>query len=184
MTSQYSAALNFYLQAGAVCSDFFTKPVPPDAYTDQVNPTCSFRPLAKRKMKRSASVKNVCCLQVLKRMIKCCSMMNCHTQVSLKWTAHVEASEIQSLTSMSLELLFFFLQVAVLCQFLREVDYMTAFKALQEQNRWDPEETTCYHQNQPSNSALLHLHSHDAMDSFYDYIWDVTILEYLTRILS
>lgn len=26
--------------------------------------------------------------------------------------------------------------------------------------------------------------SHDAMDSFYDYIWDVTILEYLTRILS
>uniref|UniRef100_A0A4W6DVY0 Integrator complex subunit 8 n=1 Tax=Lates calcarifer TaxID=8187 RepID=A0A4W6DVY0_LATCA len=102
VTNQYSAALNLYLQAGAVCSDFFTKAVPPDVYTDQV----------------------------LKRMIKCCSMMNCHTQV------------------------------AVLCQFLREVDYMTAFKALQEQN------------------------SHDAMDSFYDYIWDVTILEYLTRILS
>ncbi|MEQ2311408.1 Integrator complex subunit 8 [Ameca splendens] len=100
VTNQYSAALSFYLQAGAVCSDFFTKPLPPDVYTDQV----------------------------LKRMIKCCSMMNCHTQV------------------------------AVLCQFLREVDYMTAFKALQEQN------------------------SHDAMDSFYDYIWDVTILEYLTHI--
>uniref|UniRef100_A0A3B4U291 Integrator complex subunit 8 n=1 Tax=Seriola dumerili TaxID=41447 RepID=A0A3B4U291_SERDU len=100
VTNQYSAALNLYLQAGAVSSDFFTKPVPPDVYTDQV----------------------------LKRMIKCCSMMNCHTQV------------------------------AVLCQFLREVDYMTAFKALQEQN------------------------SHDAMDSFYDYIWDVTILEYLTHI--
>uniref|UniRef100_A0A3Q3MYK8 Integrator complex subunit 8 n=1 Tax=Labrus bergylta TaxID=56723 RepID=A0A3Q3MYK8_9LABR len=100
VTNQYSAALNLYLQAGAVGSDFFTKPVPPDVYSDQV----------------------------LKRMIKCCSMMNCHTQV------------------------------AVLCQFLREVDYMTAFKALQEQN------------------------SHDAMDSFYDYIWDVTILEYLTHI--
>uniref|UniRef100_A0A8D3BJS6 INTS8 TPR repeats domain-containing protein n=1 Tax=Scophthalmus maximus TaxID=52904 RepID=A0A8D3BJS6_SCOMX len=100
VTNQYSAALNIYLQTGAVCSDFFTKAVPPDVYTDQV----------------------------LKRMIKCCSMMNCHTQV------------------------------AVLCQFLREVDYMTAFKALQEQN------------------------SHDAMDSFYDYIWDVTILEYLTHI--
>ncbi|XP_067344918.1 integrator complex subunit 8 isoform X2 [Channa argus] len=100
VTNQYSAALNFYLQAGAVCSDFFTKAVPPDVYTDQV----------------------------LKRMIKCCSMMNCHTQV------------------------------AVLCQFLREVDYMTAFKALQEQN------------------------SHDSMDSFYDYIWDITILEYLTHI--
>uniref|UniRef100_A0A3Q4HJ55 Integrator complex subunit 8 n=1 Tax=Neolamprologus brichardi TaxID=32507 RepID=A0A3Q4HJ55_NEOBR len=79
VTNQYSAALNLYLQAGAVCSDFFTKAVPPDIYTDQV----------------------------LKRMIKCCSMLNCHTQV------------------------------AVLCQFLREVDYMTAFKALQEQNsKW------------------------------------------------
>lgn len=100
VTNQYSAAMHYYLQAGAVCSDYFTKPVPPDVYTDQV----------------------------LKRMIKCCSLLNCHTQV------------------------------AVLCQFLREVDYMTAFKALQEQS------------------------SHDSMDSFYDYIWDVTILEYLTSI--
>ncbi|KAJ8389423.1 hypothetical protein AAFF_G00119610 [Aldrovandia affinis] len=100
VTNQYSAALHYYLQAGAVCSDYFSKAVPPDVYTDQV----------------------------LKRMIKCCSLLNCHTQV------------------------------AVLCQFLREVDYMTAFKALQEQS------------------------SHDAMDSFYDYIWDVTILEYLTHI--
>uniref|UniRef100_A0A8C3RRQ8 Integrator complex subunit 8 n=1 Tax=Chelydra serpentina TaxID=8475 RepID=A0A8C3RRQ8_CHESE len=97
-TNQYSAALHYYLQAGAVCSDFFNKMVPPDVYTDQV----------------------------IKRMIKCCSLLNCHTQV------------------------------AILCQFLREIDYKTAFKALQEQN------------------------SHDAMDSYYDYIWDVTILEYLT----
>ncbi|XP_073186640.1 integrator complex subunit 8 isoform X5 [Lepidochelys kempii] len=97
-TNQYSAALHYYLQAGAVCSDFFNKMVSPDVYTDQV----------------------------IKRMIKCCSLLNCHTQV------------------------------AILCQFLREVDYKTAFKALQEQN------------------------SHDAMDSYYDYIWDVTILEYLT----
>ncbi|XP_041423173.1 integrator complex subunit 8 isoform X1 [Xenopus laevis] len=80
-TNEYSAALNYYLQAGAVCSDFFTKQVPPEVYTDQV---------------------------------------------------------------------------AILCQFLREIDYKTAFKALQEQN------------------------SHDGMDSYYDYIWDVTILEYLT----
>ncbi|XP_001368856.1 integrator complex subunit 8 isoform X2 [Monodelphis domestica] len=97
-TNQYSAALHYYLQAGAVCSDFFNKAVPPDVYTDQV----------------------------IKRMIKCCSSLNCHTQV------------------------------AILCQFLREVDYKTAFKSLQEQN------------------------SYDAMDSYYDYIWDVTILEYLT----
>ncbi|MGH0159125.1 UNVERIFIED_CONTAM: hypothetical protein FKN15_071875 [Acipenser sinensis] len=36
VTNQYSAALHFYLQAGAVCSDFFNKTVPPDVYTDQV----------------------------------------------------------------------------------------------------------------------------------------------------
>lgn len=35
-TNQYSAALHYYLQAGAVCSDFFNKAVPPDVYTDQV----------------------------------------------------------------------------------------------------------------------------------------------------
>lgn len=39
MTNQYSAALNLYLQAGAVCSDFFTKAVPPDIYSDQVEHT-------------------------------------------------------------------------------------------------------------------------------------------------
>lgn len=33
-------------------------------------------------------------------------------------------------------------------------------------------------------NILLYHHSHDAMDSFYDYIWDVTILEYLTCILA
>ncbi|RXM28466.1 Integrator complex subunit 8 [Acipenser ruthenus] len=36
VTNQYSAALHFYLQAGAVCSDFFNKTVPPDVYTDQI----------------------------------------------------------------------------------------------------------------------------------------------------
>uniref|UniRef100_A0A8C5Z6Y2 Integrator complex subunit 8 n=1 Tax=Marmota marmota marmota TaxID=9994 RepID=A0A8C5Z6Y2_MARMA len=94
-TNQYSAALHYYLQAGAVCSDFFNKAVPPDVYTDQVSYF-------------------VCFLS---------SYLPLHT---------------------------------ILCQFLREIDYKTAFKSLQEQN------------------------SHDAMDSYYDYIWDVTILEYLT----
>ena len=49
--------------------------------------------------------------------------------------------------------------MAVLSQFLEETDYTAAFKALQEKN------------------------SHDAMDTYYDYIWDITILEFLTRIL-
>lgn len=30
---------------------------------------------------------------------------------------------------------------------------------------------------------FFHFYSHDSMDSLYDYIWDVTILEYLTCIL-
>ncbi len=62
-------------------------------------------------------------------MIKCCSYMQCHTQV------------------------------AVLCQFLDEMDYTQAFKSLQERN------------------------TQDAMDTYYDCIWDITLLEYITSIL-
>ncbi|XP_035680270.1 integrator complex subunit 8-like [Branchiostoma floridae] len=97
---QYSAALRFYLQAGMVCSDYFTHQVPKGVYDEQV----------------------------YKRMIKCCKELQCHTHV------------------------------AVLCQFLKEVDYSTAFKVLQERN------------------------SYDAMDDYYDYFWDVDILEYLVNI--
>ena len=67
--------------------------------------------------------------QVYRRMIKCCSYLQCHTQV------------------------------AVLCQFLDETDYSAAFKALQERNVYD------------------------AMDAYYCCIWDITILEFLVRIL-
>ena len=42
----------------------------------------------------------------------------------------------------------------ILCQYQSEVDYVTAFKALEERN--------CF----------------DAMDSLYPFLWDVTILEY------
>ena len=52
-----------------------------------------------------------------------------------------------------------FIQVAVLSQFLDEIDYATAFKALQERN------------------------TYDAMDTYYVCIWDISILEYLVRIL-
>lgn len=50
--------------------------------------------------------------------------------------------------------------MAVLCQFTDEIDYTTCFKALQERN--------CY----------------DAMDTYYSCIWDISILEYLVRILT
>uniref|UniRef100_A0A8C4QE96 Integrator complex subunit 8 n=1 Tax=Eptatretus burgeri TaxID=7764 RepID=A0A8C4QE96_EPTBU len=96
-TSQYAAARHHYLQAAAVSSELFHKPIPPEVLTDQV----------------------------LKQLIKCCSLLGCHTQA------------------------------AIFCQFLKEVDYPTAFKALQEQN------------------------SNDGIDTYYKYIWDTTLLEYL-----
>ena len=42
----------------------------------------------------------------------------------------------------------------ILCQYQNEVDYVTAFKALEERNGFD------------------------SMDSLYPFLWDVTILEY------
>ena len=45
-------------------------------------------------------------------------------------------------------------EAMVLCQFQSEVDYVTAFKALEERNGFD------------------------GMDGLYQYLWDVTILEY------
>lgn len=96
----HGKCLKYYLEAGAVCSNFFTQPVPRPVFDDQV----------------------------YKRLIRCCSQLMCHTQA------------------------------AVLCQFLEEVDYPTAFKALQEKN-------CC-----------------DAMDACYNYIWDITILEFLVNL--
>ncbi|XP_037077244.1 integrator complex subunit 8-like isoform X2 [Pollicipes pollicipes] len=61
-------------------------------------------------------------------MIKCCSTLHCYTQA------------------------------AVLCQFLDEVDYASAFQYVAERN--------CA----------------DAMDAYYDCIWDMTLLEYLTHL--
>lgn len=80
---QYSSAMKFYMEAGVVASDFFSSAVPKSIYDDQV----------------------------YKRMIKCCSYLQCHTQV------------------------------AVLCQFTDEIDYTTCFKALQERNCYDAMDT-------------------------------------------
>ncbi|KAK9505233.1 hypothetical protein O3M35_009329 [Rhynocoris fuscipes] len=72
--------------------------------------------------------KNVVEDHIYKRMIKSCTALQCHTQAG------------------------------VLCQFLDDVDYATAFKSLAEGG------------------------CSDAMDSFYDCIWDVNILEYLINL--
>lgn len=48
----------------------------------------------------------------------------------------------------------------ILCQFLGEVDYVTAFKALEERSGFD------------------------GMDALYQYLWDVTILEYAVSMHS
>lgn len=98
--NQFSPAMKYYMEAGVVASDFFSSAVPKSIYDDQV----------------------------YRRMVKCCSYLQCHTQV------------------------------AVLCQFLDEVDYTTAFKGLQEKNVYD------------------------AMDSYYPCIWDVSMLEFLVHL--
>lgn len=98
---QHATAMQHYVEAGFVSSAAFSKPVP----------------------------KEVFCDSVLRRMIKCCSSLKCHTQVVL------------------------------LCQFLDETDYVIAFKALQEKQ------------------VVA-----DAMDNYYDCIWDTTVLEYLANL--
>lgn len=66
--------------------------------------------------------------QVTKRMVKCCMQMKCNTQA------------------------------AVLCQMTKEIDYSTAFKALQESRE-----------------------RADAMETHYrEHFWDVELLEYAT----
>lgn len=55
-----------------------------------------------------------------------------------------------------------FMQAAVLCQFLTEIDYALAFKCLSEKA------TGCS----------------DAMDSYYSCIWDSTIFEYIVNMHS
>lgn len=67
---------------------------------------------------------------VIKKMIKCSSNLGCY------------------------------LQAAVLCQFMDEIDYTLAFKCLQEKS---------------SNFQ-------DAMDSYYSLIWDSTLLEYIINL--
>lgn len=52
-----------------------------------------------------------------------------------------------------------YLQAAVLCQFLDEIDYQLAFKCISEKN-----------------SACT-----DAMDSYYSCIWDPTLLEFIVN---
>ncbi|XP_066992327.2 integrator complex subunit 8 [Anabrus simplex] len=100
VNGHYAVALKFYLEVGILVSDFFSQPLPRSMMDDHV----------------------------YRRMIKCCSQLQCYTQA------------------------------AVLCQFLDEVDYTTAFKNLGEVK---------------TNSCS------DAMDAYYSCIWDTTILEYL-----
>ena len=51
--NQFSAALKFYMEAGIVSSDFFANAVPKSIYDDSV----------------------------YRKLMKCCSYLQCHTQV-------------------------------------------------------------------------------------------------------
>ncbi|GLH16924.1 Integrator complex subunit 8 [Gryllus bimaculatus] len=101
----YAASLKCYLEVAVLVSDFFSQPLPRGVMDDHV----------------------------YRRMIKCCTNLQCHTQA------------------------------AVLCQFLEEIDYSTAFKSLGD--------------SKSSGSC-------DAMDAYYNCIWDTTILEYLVHLHS
>ncbi|KAL1115844.1 hypothetical protein AAG570_006134 [Ranatra chinensis] len=100
--NNFSAALKFYLKAAIAGTDYFSRPIARNIVEDHI----------------------------FKRMIKCCSQVQCHTQA------------------------------AVLCQFLEDVDYATAFKSLSES--W------CA----------------DAMDTYFDCVWDITVLEFLINLYS
>lgn len=67
---------------------------------------------------------------IVRKIIRCCSNLGC------------------------------FLQTAVLCQFLEEVDYTMAFKCLQEKSG----------------------NFQDAMDAYYSLIWDSTLLEFIINL--
>ncbi|XP_026281611.1 integrator complex subunit 8 [Frankliniella occidentalis] len=98
-----SSALKSYLEAAIAATDFFSQPLQRMQIDDHV----------------------------IRRMIKCCSLLQCHTQA------------------------------AVLCQFLEEIDYTTAFK--------------CIGETKGGSCA-------DAMDSYYECVWDTTLLEYLIHL--
>ncbi|XP_071442888.1 integrator complex subunit 8 [Hetaerina americana] len=101
--NHYAASIKYYLQAAIVVSDFFGQPIPRSVIDDTI----------------------------FKRMIKCCTQLQCHTQA------------------------------AVLCQFLEEVDYITAFKSLGERG------------GLTADAADAHLSS---------CIWDITLLEFIVHL--
>ncbi|XP_046385637.1 integrator complex subunit 8 [Ischnura elegans] len=101
--NHYAASIKYYLQAVIVVSNFFGQLIPRSVIDDTI----------------------------YRRMIKCCTQLQCHTQA------------------------------AVLCQFLEEVDYNTAFKSLGERG------------GSTADAADAHLSS---------CIWDITLLEFLVHL--
>ncbi|KAG8230393.1 hypothetical protein J437_LFUL009866 [Ladona fulva] len=109
--NHYAIAMKYYLEAAIVASDFFGQPIPRTVIDDSI----------------------------FRRMIKCCTQLQCHTQDPLSFS----------------------LLAAVLCQFLEEVDYVTAFKSLGERG------------GSTADAADAHLAS---------CVWDITLLEFLVHL--
>ena len=86
--------------------------------------------------------------------LKSLVIFNEYFNIPIKQDDHIYRRMIKSCASLGC-----FTQAAVLCQFLSEPDYMSAFRYLSEQK--------------PCN---------DAVDSYYNYFWDTNILEYLIHI--
>lgn len=63
------------------------------------------------------------------------------------------------------------IQAAILCQFLEEIDYGLAFKTFTERSAFKAA-------NEKSS------HFFDAMDSYFNCIWDPTLLEFIVNLLN
>ena len=83
------------------------------------------------------------CKEVPVQIVNCCNQRPIYPILPVSADRHPVALSVQA---------------AVLCQFLDEVDYASAFQYASERN--------CA----------------DAMDAYYECIWDVTLLEYLTSL--
>lgn len=120
-------------------------------------------------------------------MIKCCSMMNCHTQVPVFFFIQRFQPMGECFFQTKLFAALFRLQFSA--SFSARLITWQLLKLSKNRTGSVHDPASLLHNIhvyctfKTKQNPLQFLFSHDAMDSFYDYIWDVTILEYLTRIL-
>lgn len=102
---------------------------------------------------------------IIRRMIKCCSNLGCFMQAAVLCQV-IFFFKLQFLCSM------FYVRLCInLLQFLEEIDYSLAFKTLSDRATF----------NSISVKSVVFS---DAMDSYYNCIWDATLLEFIVNFLA